>query len=155
MGNSQGGLFGRLARTLLVALAVGCAPQGPSAPAAPSPTPIMVGSCEVLVPRELMSGAAPGSPRALASGRFEWGIGDDRLTEAVGEFGVGDPSSLGVPEGSPQRVKVRGVDAVVVPVGDEGIGQIVITWQSGACPYTLWLAPGATIERAADYAARF
>lgn len=115
----------------------------------------MIGRCEFRIPRELVSGATPRSARAMEPGRFQWGIGEDTVVEAVGEFGVGDPESLGVPPGSPQRVTVRGAPAIIVPIGDEGIGQFAITWRSGDCPYTLWLPRGTTLERAADYAGRF
>ena len=110
------------------------------------------------MPRELPSGAAPGSPRVLATGGTVWGIGDDALVLAVGEFrpGVlGGPPAVGLPEGDPQRVKVRGVDAEVFLVGDDGVGSIGISWLSGDCPYTLWLADGTTVVEAADYAVRF
>jgi hypothetical protein len=52
-------------------------------------------------------------------------------------------------------VIVRGANAVVVPVGDERVGEIAITWQAAECPYTIWLAPGTTLEDAIRYAARF
>lgn len=84
-----------------------------------------------------------------------WGLGSDRLTEAVGEFGIGDPEELAVPEGAAQHVIVRGARAVVVPLGDEGVGEMAITWRSADCPYTIWLAPGTTLQDAIDYAARF
>jgi hypothetical protein len=75
--------------------------------------------------------------------------------EAVGEAAFGPPEELGIPPGHPQRVIVRGRDAVVVPVGDEGASEIVITWRDGACPYTIWLARSTSIRQAIDYAARF
>jgi hypothetical protein len=141
---------------LLLALVVGCAaPPAPSpSPSDPAP-PIVIGGCELLEPREVLSGGAAGQPTRVGDRRFAWGSGPDRLTEAVGEFGVGDPESLGIPNGSPQRVFVRGANAVVVPVGDEGVGEIAITWQSADCPYTIWLAPGTTLQDAIRYAARF
>jgi hypothetical protein len=141
---------------LLLTLVVGCStPPSPSpSPSDPAP-PIGIGGCELLEPRELLSGGAAGQPTRVGDRRFAWGSGPDRLTEAVGEFGVGDPDSLGIPDGSPQRVIVRGANAVVVPVGDEGVGEIAITWQSAECPYTIWLAPGTTLQDAIRYAARF
>ncbi len=157
---SWGGLLGRLAGALFVALAVGCVPQAPAvtpADPSPTPTPTLIGSCELLVPRELPSGAAPGAPRVLATGRV-WGIGDDALVLSVGQFRpgvVGGPPAFGLPEGHPQRVRVRGVDAEVYLVGDDGVGSIGIIWQRGDCPYTLWLADGTTVAEAADYAVRF
>jgi hypothetical protein len=65
------------------------------------------------------------------------------------------PEELGIPPGHPQRVIVRGRDAVVVPVGDEGVSEIVITLRDGACPFTIWLARGTSLRQAIDYAARF
>lgn len=150
------GPFAGAIGAVLLMLVVGCA-----APPAPSPTPsrpaapILVGGCELLEPRELLSGGAAGQPTRVGERRFEWGFGPDRLTEAVGEFGIGAPDSLGIPDVSPQRVIVRGTEAVVVPVGDAGVGEVVITWQVAECPYTIWLPPGTTLENAIRYAARF
>lgn len=116
---------------------------------------MLIDGCEVMRPRELMSGAPAGSLRMMGPGTFEWGAGEDAVGVAVGQFRAGDPASLDLPRDSPQRVQVRGDPAVIIPIGDEGIGQIAIAWRSGDCPYTLWLAPGVTIEEAADFAARF
>ena len=165
---SWGGLLGRLAGALFVVLVVGCASPTPTlTPAAPSPTPTVIWGCELLVPRELPSGAAPGPLLVLGPGAFGWGIGTDRmgdwhpdaLTLEVGKFGVEDWAYWldppDVREGHPQRVEVRGVDAFVYLVGDDGVGSIGIIWQRGDCPYTLWLADGTTVAEAADYAVRF
>lgn len=154
------GLLGRLAGALFVVLVVGCASPTPTVtPAAPPPTPTVIWGCELLVPRELPSGAAPGPPLVLGPGAFGWGIGTDALTLEVGTFGVEDWAYWldppDVPEGHPQRVEVRGVDAFVYLVGDDGVGSIGIIWQRGDCPYTLWLVHGTTVEETADYAARF
>lgn len=150
-----GGLSARAIGVLLVALVSGCAsPPAPPTPSEPA-VPIVIGGCELLEPRGLLSGDASGQPTRIGDRRFVWGSGPDRLTEAVGEFGVGHPDSFGIPGESVQRVSIRGADAVVLPVGDEGVGEIAITWQAKACPYTIWLAPGTSLEDAIGYAARF
>lgn len=114
-----------------------------------------MGGCELLEPRELVSGAPAGPPTQVGERRFQWGGGRDEVVEAVGEFGVGSVDSFGLPPNSPERVRVRDVDAVVIPVGDEGVGQVAVTWQVRDCPYTLWLAPGTTLDEAIAYAPRF
>ncbi|HSW42065.1 MAG TPA: hypothetical protein VLM76_06115 [Patescibacteria group bacterium] len=166
-----GGLVGRLTGALFVVLMVGCASPTPTVtpaappptptvtPAAPPPTPTVVWGCELLLPRELPSGAAPGPPLVLGPGAFGWGTGSDALTLEVGTFGVEDWAYWldppGFREDHPQRVEVRGADAFILLVGDDGVGSIMIIWQRGDCPYTLWLADGTTVVAAADYAARF
>lgn len=102
-----------------------------------------------------MSGVPADTFRMVAPGTFEWGAGEDAVAVAVGQFGVGDPESFDLPPDGPQRVEVRGDPAIIIPLGEEGVGQIAIAWRSGDCRYTVWLAPGVTIERAAEFAARF
>lgn len=114
-----------------------------------------VGQCVAIAPQALPSGAEAGAPRREADGRVSWGVGPDRVVEAVSEFGVGDPATLGVPPDSRQWVTVRGERALVVLIGEEGVGQIAISWRAGDCPYTIWLSPGHTLEDGLRYAARF
>lgn len=150
-------LLSIVALTFLVGgmAACGSTIASPSAsPAAPS-APFVVGQCEALVPRALPSGAEPGPPMRESEGRVSWGVGSDRIIEAVNEFGVGDPVTLGVSPDSNQWVTVRGAQALVVPIGDDGVGQVVITWSAGDCPYTMWLAPGRTLDDGIRYAAQF
>lgn len=123
--------------------------------AAPPSAPFVVGQCEALVPQALPSGAEPGPPRREGEGRVSWGVGSDRIIEAVNEFGVGDPVTLGVSPTSRQWVTIRGAQALVVPIGDDGVGQVAITWSAGDCPYTVWLAPGRTLDDGIQYAAQF
>lgn len=78
-----------------------------------------------------MSGAPADSFRMVGPGVFEWGAGENAVAVVVGHFGAGDPAFLDLPQDSPQRVQVRGDPAVIIPVGDEGIGQIANTWRSG------------------------
>jgi len=127
----------------------------PSGPAASTPTPFFIGRCEVLVPRMLPSGAAPGAPTPAGEARLSWGSGSDRVVEAVGVFGVGDPTQFGVPQTSRQWVSVRGSPGIVVPVGEESRGEIAVTWQTADCPYTVWLTPGHNLEDGIRYAADF
>jgi hypothetical protein len=87
--------------------------------------------------------------------RFAWGQGPDQLVEAVGTFAVGRPEEFDLPIDSKQRVEVRGEAAVAIPIGDDGVGQVALTWQSGDCPYTVWLAPGHSLDAAIRYAAAF
>ncbi len=127
----------------------------PGASSAAPSAPFVIGQCEALVPRALPSGAQPGPPRRDGQRRVSWGVGSDRIIEAVNEFGVGDPVTLGVSPDSRQWVTVRRAQALVVPVGDEGVGQVAITWRLGDCPYTIWLAPGRTLDDGIQYAAQF
>ena len=154
---------GRLAGVLFALLVAACGSpatvSGPSgSPTSTAPT-ATTSACALVEPRQLPSGAAPGSPEAPARGTFRWGSGRDALTLEMGTSGIEDwtywvdPPDLD--EDHPQRVEVRGVDAVVYLVGDDGVGSIAIIWQQDDCPYTLWLADGTTIREAADYAVRF
>lgn len=153
---------GRLSRVgflprlmVFVAIVVACGqPPPPSTFASASPSPIVVRGCELLEPTVLISGMRPGPVQRVGLDRFAWGSGQDHLTMAV-EFAIGHPDSFAIPDGSPQRVLVRGASAVVVPVGDDGVGQVAITWLADECPYTVWLAAGVTVEQAAAYAPRF
>lgn len=138
---------------------VGClsVPPDPSRPTEHATGPrasILVGGCPLITPNFLPSGALPGEPRPAGKGRFEWGSGQDRVTEAIGVFGIGDPDEFRIPPDSQQWVNVRGVRALVVPVGDEA-AEIAFTWQAGDCPYTVWLAPGHTLAEAITYAAGY
>ena len=126
-----------------------------SNPPVSASTPIFVRECEVLVPRTLPSGAAPGEPNPAGDGRFSWGFGADRVVEAVDEPGVGDPATQGVPRTSKQWVSIRGSPGLVIPVGDDGVGEITITWLAGECAYVVWLAPGHTLDEAIRYAGNF
>lgn len=116
---------------------------------------MLIDGCEVLRPKELLSGVPADGFRMVGPGTFEWGAGEDAVRVAVGQSGVGDPDSFDLPPDSPQRVRIRGNPAVIIPIGEEGVGQVAIAWRSGDCPYTLWLAPDVTMEEAADFAARF
>jgi len=87
--------------------------------------------------------------------RFAWGQGPDQVVEAVGTFDVGRPETFDIPIGSKQRSEVRGQPALIIPLGDEGVGEVAMIWQSGDCPYTVWLAPGRTLDEAIRYAAGF
>lgn len=150
-------LLSILALTFLVVGMAACGSTNISptdSPAAPS-APFVVGQCEALVPRALPSGAEPGPPRLEGQGRVSWGVGSDQVGEAVNEFGVGDPATFGVAPDSRQWVAIRGARALVIPIGEEGVGQVAITWSAGDCPYTLWLAPGHTLDDGIRYAAQF
>lgn len=158
------GRWGRIRRLLLnfaLAFAVATIAACDStmvSPAVSPPAPsflFTVGQCEAIVPQALPSGAEAGVPSREADGRVSWGVGPDRVVEAVNEFGVGDPATLGVPPDSRQWVTVRGERALVVLIGDEGVGQIAISWRAGDCPYTIWLSPGHTLDDGLRYAARF
>lgn len=150
-------LLSILALSFLIAGTAACGSTivSPTDSPAPPSAPLIVGQCEALVPRALPSGADPGPPRRDGEGRVSWGIGSDQVVEAVNEFGVGDPVTLGVSPDSTQWVTVRGARALVVPIGEEGVGQVAITWRTGDCPYTVWLAPGRTLDDGIRYAARF
>lgn len=153
--------FRRRLSTFALALVIAAIAACGSTIGSPTVSPVApsflftVGNCEALVPQSLPSGAQPGTPRREGEGQVSWGGGSDQVTEAVNEFGVGDPLTLGVPPDSRQWVTVRGERALVVPIGEEGIGQIAITWRAGDCPYTIWLARGHTLEDGLRYAARF
>ena len=139
----------------VVALVAACGTLPPDpVESIPVETPaFVVDGCEVVVPRALPSGAAPGSFHVVGDGRVAWGVGSDRVVEAVGELAIGAPDELGIPDLSEQRVIVQGSPGVVIPIGDEGAGKMVITWAAGRCRYTVWLAPGITLDGAIRYAA--
>jgi hypothetical protein len=78
-----------------------------------------------------------------------WGNGGDRVTQGVE---VGNPDEWDLPPGHPQVTAVRGIRAVVIPVGDAPESEIQIIWRAGACRYTVWIGPGLTIGQAGAYA---
>lgn len=135
-------------------LFVGCGSTGPTvSPAGGSPTAFEVNGCPVVAPKTLPSGAPAGEPVTAADGRIAWGAGTDLVIEAIGQLALGDPDTLGVPPDSDQRVEIRGNPGVVLPIGDEGVGEIAIVWEAGSCRYTIWLAPGERLKEAITYAA--
>jgi hypothetical protein len=69
------------------------------------------------------------------------------------ELGLPFPDDL--PQGSSQRVIVREKDGVLVPVGDEGVGEVIMAWRDHPCAYTAWLSAGTSLSAAAEYASRF
>jgi hypothetical protein len=123
--------------------------------AVPAADPVVARpECQLLAPRELPSGAAPG-PSVVTVDRGTvtqtWGIGDHRLVEATGMFVIGAPSAY--PSAPP--LTMRGQPAKAVVLGDEGIDELAIIWEEGGCPYTLWLPAGTRLTQAIAYAARF
>lgn len=146
-----------LALVAFAAVGVGCSPQPPTHPpnGSATPDPIIMNGCEAVAPRVLPSGARPGDPTPAGDGRIAWGIGKDRIVEAVGQMPFGPLEGFNVPPASDQWVEIRGVRALVLPIGDAPFGEIVITWQSGRCGYTLWLSRGQTLDEAIRYAAAF
>ncbi|MPZ71161.1 MAG: hypothetical protein GEU71_16790 [Actinobacteria bacterium] len=111
-------------------------------------------------PRELPSGASPGSSRSEKGSDGEllvWGDGADRVALLAEIPAWVEPwvESSDLPVDHPQRVSVRGNDGVVIPVGDPPISQIFFAWRDGPCGYTVWVGPGLELDDAIDYASRF
>lgn len=138
---------------LLALLMLGCGPST-SPPASETGAPAING-CQIVVPRQLPSGAPTGEFRVTNDGRLAWGNGADLVVEAVGELAIGHPGELAVPQEGKQRVLVRGWPAVVMPLGDVGVSEVVITWQANECGYTVWLSRGSTLEKGIAYAGDF
>jgi hypothetical protein len=105
--------------------------------------------CPVLTPRVLPSGAAPGEP-SFVEGNRVWGQGTDRIALAAGEAPLGSPAEWLADPAVPRTV-VRGLEAAIVAIGDGGVGEMAILWRQEGCTYTLWLAPGTTVEQAMAY----
>jgi hypothetical protein len=80
-----------------------------------------------------------------------WGSGADVVVLAVGAATAGRLDDL---RDAPEAV-IRGNAGRVVMVGDEGVGEVALTWEEDGCPYTAWLPPGTLLVDALDYASRY
>jgi hypothetical protein len=110
--------------------------------------------CPVVGPAETPSGRPAGPYRSeLRDGvrHAQWSSGEDVVTVAVGVPVIGGLADLaGMAE-----TTVRGHPARIVPIGDDGVGQIALVWEEGACTYTAYLAAGTAVEAALEYASRY
>ena len=110
--------------------------------------------CPILAPSQTPEGAPIGPFRSeLRDGTryVRWSQGSDAVTLAVGAPVIGRPSELG----DMAATMVRGQPARVVPIGDEGVGEVALVWDEDGCTYTAWLAAGTTIDVALEYASRY
>ena len=108
--------------------------------------------CPTISPRELPSGAAPGTAQEGVAGgakQVAWGIGEDRVDLRIGiSYMASDDLRL-------HRVTVRGNDAVVfqiIPTDQVGLG---LTWKEAGCSYTVFLDDAVDAPSLVEYAARY
>lgn len=115
---------------------------------------IAAATCPIAAPTETPLRHPVGPSRSeLRSGvRYvQWSQDADVVTLAVGTPVIGTPQDY---DDMP-ATQVRGHDARVVLIRDEGAPEIALLWQEGECTYTAWLAPGTTFDEAIDYAGRY
>ncbi len=82
-----------------------------------------------------------------AGDRVSWGQGASRVVQAPGEDVLGvliEPSEF-------QTVSGDRITAVVAPVGDPGVADIVFAFDVDDCPYTVWIRAADT-DAAIEYA---
>lgn len=122
--------------------------------------------CPAIEPLELPSGSPPGEPREVGGPMDErshedptplttWGSGNDSVSQAGGEVALkamGESAFDSESWADEQVVLARGVERIVVPVGDPG--QIQILFQQEDCYYINWIGPGISLEDAIEYAGR-
>lgn len=110
--------------------------------------------CAIVGPTVTPNGRPSGFNRSeLRDGaRFvQWSSGEDVVTLVVGVPILGRLDDL---EDMPATT-VRGRPARVVPIGDDGVGEIALVWEEAGCTYTAYLAAGTTLDAALDYASRY
>jgi hypothetical protein len=111
-------------------------------------------ACGIPAPTVMPSGRPPGfGVLTLLDGlrTVRWGSGADVVVLAVGAATAGRLDDL---RDAPEAV-IRGNAGRVVMVGDEGVGEVGLTWEEDGCPYTAWLPPGTLLVDALDYASRY
>jgi hypothetical protein len=130
--------------------------------------------CEPFEPEVLPSGAKPGEARPHPDEKpvdfmRAWGAGRDQVAVGWGQEmldATGEEADDFAPQDwAPQQVVVKdGVRRVVIPIGDQGVGQIAVRFVMDDCPYSLWLPSGLdkegrpwgyTLAEALEYAQRF
>lgn len=108
--------------------------------------------CPVVSPRQLPSGASPGSPTEGVAGgakQATWGTGRDRVDLRVGlSYFTDADRALG-------RMVIRGFDGVVYQSSSPQPNQIGVVWSEGDCDYVLFLDPSLTPEEVIDFASRY
>ncbi len=130
-----------MAATVVAVTLSGCLPIG----GGPS-------DCPVIAPRELPSGAEPGSPTEGVAGgtkQFVWGEGKD-LVDLRLSLSYRAPQDPVLHE-----VKVRGNPGVVYRLAFEDHVQPILTWVQEGCDYTVFLDPSIDAETLAAYASRY
>lgn len=81
-------------------------------------------------------------------GGTAWGEGPAQVT-----LRAASPAVLPALPVDGYPVEVRGESGLVIPVGDEGVGQILVRWgRGGDCAYAMWLEPPLGLEHAIQYA---
>lgn len=152
------GGVGAVVAVLVVALFLQACAPGSRSSTTQSGQAVASKSCDPITPSELPRGSAPGDAvRSEEDGipYVTWGQGEERVTQAVGVVVVGAPEDADIPEQHPQRVTVRGHEALVMPIGDPPLGEISISWGEASCAYTVWIESGYTLDEAISYAGRY
>lgn len=109
--------------------------------------------CRGIAPRELPSGSAPGQGVEGVSGgakQVVWGSGQDRVEQIVG---------ISYYDGLATLVRDTGVrehQATLYRLGEDQDGlDLAISWTEDDCSYTVFLAPGTTVESATSFASGY
>ncbi len=112
--------------------------------------------CEPIPPSQLPSGAAPGEPVVTRTGpeyTVVWGSGSNKITQAVGWFGLGSNDDF--PPADAAETTIRDTTGYLQTTEELPTGSAVISWAEGACLYTIWLEPGFSEDKAIEYASQF
>lgn len=109
--------------------------------------------CGPVAPRELPSGAPPGAGVAGVSGgalEVGWGRGPDRIEQDV-DLNYFDESSTFL-----ASAQVRGHAATLFRMDPHsGDRDVAMSWAEDVCDYTVFFAPGTSLQQAAGYASRY
>ena len=112
--------------------------------------------CNPIAPAELPSGGDAGqsvtveaSPRQIVS----WGLGNDRVTQAVGWYGLGTNEEF--PPSDGVATPIRGTEGHLQSTEELPNGTAAVSWEEGDCLYTVWLEPGYSTDEVVEYAARY
>jgi len=123
-----------------------------------------VAPCVPIAPHSLPNGAGPGAPVvATESGATvaRWGGGENLVSQRVVTMTTSDeprcqPGEIVGPGGCypPGDLQVRGVPAVLLPVGDQEETSWILGWGTGGCRYEVSFGRMTRAEAEA-YAARY
>ena len=114
--------------------------------------------CRAVPPRELPSGAVPGTGTEDVAGgakQVVWGDGPDRIEQIVGidyNSGVDTETIAAVDVGGRPATLYRFVES---EVQSNASGILAISFESDGCSITVFLPVGMTVEEAKGYATRF
>ena len=116
-------------------------------------TPPSLQSCVAPTPRQLPSGAAPGTPSTASEGTStSWGTGPDEVR--VASLFVRFSADPGAPS-TYRNASVRGQPALLIQIGDPPTAAFRLSWTESGCAFTMILPAGMTRAEALEYGSRY